>query len=128
MKKGNPGTNLNIKPGTQVWFCPLKLQFAKGNEATEVVTIRGNENTTDENILVNAGIFSWPVPVENPIVFDAEGLKKETITQILNQHGKVVQEWSQNEKTSIELNLPESGIFFLRTNQADVPYLRLVKP
>jgi hypothetical protein len=93
-----------------------------------MITMKGNENTTDENIMVKAGIFSWPVPAENPVVFDAEGLKKGSATQILNQHGNVVQEWSQDGSTSIELNLKGSGIFFLRTNQAEIPYLRLVKP
>jgi len=45
-------------------------------EAPELLKIRGNENKTEEKIMVKAGIFSWPVPAENPIVFIRRNWKR----------------------------------------------------
>jgi hypothetical protein len=73
-----------------------------------------------------AGLKAWPVPSEGPVTLALEGVEEDVEAQVIDQSGKLVQQVTLKPNENKTLQLPGSGIFFIRTSNKEIPTLRLI--
>jgi hypothetical protein len=78
-------------------------------------------------MVAKAGLKAWPVPSEGPVQLILEGLENGTEAIVIDQTGRTIQSLELHPNEPQELQLPQSGIYFIRTSNKEVPTVRLVK-
>lgn len=73
-----------------------------------------------------AGLKAWPVPSDGPVNLELEGVEESVEAQVIDQNGKLVQQLKLQPKENQTIQLPGSGIFFIRTSHKEIPTLRLI--
>lgn len=111
--------------GTSTVALSISLVPANARVATEQ-DVEGLPEILQEQILTTkAGIKAWPVPSEGPVQLLLEGVEKGTEAQVYDRTGRLIQSIELHPNEPQELKLPESGIFFIRTSNREIPTVRL---
>lgn len=113
--------------GTSTVALSISLTATNGREATEQDVEGLPEHLQSQILSARAGLKAWPVPSEGPVQLLLEGTEEGTEAQVFDRTGKLLMSLEIFPNEPSELQLPETGIFFIRTSNKDIPTIRVVR-
>ena len=113
--------------GTSTVALSISLTATNGREATEQDVEGLPEHLQSQILSARAGLKAWPVPSEGPVQLLLEGTEEGTEAQVFDRTGKLLMSLEVFPNEPRELQLPEKGIFFIRTSNKDIPTSRVVR-
>lgn len=111
--------------GTSTAALSIKLIPTNSRIATEQDVEGLPEPLQDQILAAKAGIKAWPVPSDGPVQLLLEGVDKATEAQVFDRTGRLILSLQLNPNEPAALTLPESGMFFIRTSNQDIPTIRV---